>query len=104
MNPQGCSVAGFKEPSKEEMAHDFLWRIHRASLPKGNVTIFNRSQYEDVLAVRVHDLVPRVIWSNRYDQINGFEEGACRGWCRDPEVLSAHLRRGTTEPLQEVPR
>ena len=58
MNPQGCRVVGFEQPSAEELAHDFLWRIHRAAPPKGPVAIFNRSHYEDVLVVRVHKLVP----------------------------------------------
>jgi PPK2 family polyphosphate:nucleotide phosphotransferase len=74
MNPQGCRVAGFKQPSAEEAAHDFLWRIHQAAPARGRVTIFNRSHYEDVLVVRVHDLVPNAVWSRRYDEINAFEE------------------------------
>ncbi len=74
MNPQGCRVAGFKQPSAEEAAHDFLWRIHQAAPARGRVTIFNRSHYEDVLVVRVHDLVPKAIWSRRYDEINAFEK------------------------------
>ena len=74
MNPQGCRVAGFKQPSAEEAAHDFLWRIHQAAPARGRVTIFNRSHYEDVLVVRVHDLVPKAVWSRRYDEINAFEE------------------------------
>lgn len=73
MNPQGCSVHGFKQPSAEEAAHDFLWRIHKACPARGRVAIFNRSHYEDVLVVRVHDLVPKPVWSKRYDQINAFE-------------------------------
>ncbi len=73
MNPQGCRVYGFKQPSAEELAHDFLWRIHKATPAKGEVAIFNRSQYEDVLVVRVHDLVPKSVWSKRYDLINDFE-------------------------------
>ncbi|MEA3419847.1 MAG: polyphosphate kinase 2 family protein [Campylobacterota bacterium] len=74
MNPQGCTVTGFKVPSKEEAAHDFLWRIHKATPHKGHVAIFNRSQYEDVLVVRVHNLVPESVWSKRYDHINNFEK------------------------------
>jgi PPK2 family polyphosphate:nucleotide phosphotransferase len=73
MNPQGCTVTGFKVPSKEEAAHDFLWRYHRHTPGKGQVAIFNRSHYEDVLVVRVHDLVPKQVWSQRYEQINAFE-------------------------------
>jgi PPK2 family polyphosphate:nucleotide phosphotransferase len=73
-NPQGCPVTSFKVPSTDELAHDYLWRVHRAMPRKGEVGIFNRSHYEDVLVVRVHDLVPRKVWSKRYDQINAFEE------------------------------
>lgn len=72
-NPQGCPVTSFKVPSAEELAHDFLWRIHRATPRKGEIGIFNRSHYEDVLVVRVHGLVPERVWSARYDQINEFE-------------------------------
>jgi len=74
MNPQGCRVTSFKQPSAEESAHDFLWRIHKATPARGQVAIFNRSHYEDVLIARVHDLVPRAVWSQRYDQINEFEK------------------------------
>jgi PPK2 family polyphosphate:nucleotide phosphotransferase len=74
VNPQGCTVTPFKKPSPEEMAHDFLWRIHRAVPEYGDIGIFNRSHYEDVLVVRVHNLVPKDVWSKRYDQINEFEE------------------------------
>jgi PPK2 family polyphosphate:nucleotide phosphotransferase len=73
MNPQGCRVAAFKQPSAEEAAHDFLWRAHKAAPARGEVVIFNRSHYEDVLIVRVHNLVPKAVWSRRYDEINGFE-------------------------------
>jgi PPK2 family polyphosphate:nucleotide phosphotransferase len=74
MNPQGCRVHSFKEPSDEERAHDFLWRIHKAAPKNGEVAIFNRSHYEDVLIARVHDLVPKKIWSKRYEYINDFEK------------------------------
>ena len=74
MNPQGCAVYGFKRPSSEELAHDFLWRIHKACPAKGHVSIFNRSHYEDVLVVRVHDLAPKKVWSKRYEHINAFEK------------------------------
>jgi PPK2 family polyphosphate:nucleotide phosphotransferase len=73
-NPQGTFVSQFKQPTKEEKSHDFLWRAHRAAPGDGEVTIFNRSHYEDVLVVRVHKLVPKSIWSKRYDLINGFEK------------------------------
>ena len=73
MNPQGTFVFGFKQPSREEVAHDFIWRAHLRAPGKGEVVIFNRSHYEDVLVVRVHKLVPQAVWSKRYDQINDFE-------------------------------
>ena len=74
MNPQGVKVTGFKQPTPEEHAHDFLWRIHPHVPGKGEVAVFNRSHYEDVLVVRVHGLVPRKIWKARYDLINDFED------------------------------
>jgi PPK2 family polyphosphate:nucleotide phosphotransferase len=74
MNPQGTSVFGFKQPSKVELAHDFLWRAHEHTPGKGEVVIFNRSHYEDVLVVRVHKLVPKSVWSKRYELINDFEK------------------------------
>jgi PPK2 family polyphosphate:nucleotide phosphotransferase len=73
MNPDGCHVANFKEPTQQELAHDFLWRIEAQTPAKGEIAIFNRSHYEDVLIVRVHDLVSESVWSRRYDQINDFE-------------------------------
>jgi PPK2 family polyphosphate:nucleotide phosphotransferase len=73
VNPIGCQVTSFKQPSSEELAHDFLWRVHRATPRRGQIGIFNRSQYEDVLVVRVEQLVPRSEWSQRYDRINEFE-------------------------------
>ncbi|WP_425160479.1 polyphosphate kinase 2 family protein [Candidatus Binatus sp.] len=74
MNPQGTLVASFKQPSKVEAAHDFLWRVHPHTPAKGQVVIFNRSHYEDVLVVRVHKMVPKSVWSKRYDLINDFEK------------------------------
>ena len=73
MSPQGCAVTGFKQPTAEERGHDFLWRVHRHAPELGQVAIFNRSHYEDVLVVRVHHLVPKETWSLRYDHINAFE-------------------------------
>lgn len=72
-NPQGCPVTSFKVPSAEELAHDYLWRVHKRVPRKGEIGVFNRSHYEDVLVVRVHDLVPKTVWSKRYDQINAWE-------------------------------
>jgi len=74
VNPQGVRVAGFKEPTPIEMDHDYLWRIHQQMPGKGEIVIFNRSHYEDVLIVRVHELVPPEVWKQRYEQINAFEK------------------------------
>jgi PPK2 family polyphosphate:nucleotide phosphotransferase len=73
-NPEGCVVSSFKQPSAEELAHDYLWRIHQKVPARGIVGVFNRSQYEDVLAVRVHRLAPRAVWIKRYAEINAFEQ------------------------------
>ncbi|MGB8360098.1 MAG: polyphosphate kinase 2 family protein [Acidimicrobiia bacterium] len=73
VNPQGVHVRSFGVPSEEEMAHDYLWRVHAETPERGAITIFNRSHYEDVLVVRVHDLVPMEHWSRRYRHIREFE-------------------------------
>jgi PPK2 family polyphosphate:nucleotide phosphotransferase len=73
-NPQGCVVSSFKVPTAEEAAHDFLWRIHKRVPGKGEIGIFNRSHYEEVLIVRVHELVPKDVWAGRYELIREFEE------------------------------
>ena len=74
LNALGCSVASFKVPTSHELAHDFLWRVHQHTPGKGEITVFNRSHYEDVLVVRVHDVVPKNIWQARFEHINHFEE------------------------------
>jgi PPK2 family polyphosphate:nucleotide phosphotransferase len=74
VNPQGCEVHAFKTPTLRELAHDFLWRVHRVTPGRGVITIFNRSHYEDVLIVRVHNLVPEKVWSQYYAAINDFED------------------------------
>ncbi len=74
LNPQGCRVTSFKVPTEVEAAHDFLWRVHQAVPRRGEIGIFNRSHYEDVLVVRVHQMVPKKVWSARYEQINDFEQ------------------------------
>jgi len=74
VNPQGCKVVSFKAPSKDELARDFLWRVHREVPPKGFIGIFNRSHYEDVLITRVHGWVPDRVVKRRFDQIREFEE------------------------------
>ena len=73
VDPQGLSIKGFGKPTPEELQHDFLWRIHKALPPAGRIGIFDRSHYEDVLPVRVHNLVPRSEWEKRNDLINQFE-------------------------------
>ena len=73
VNPQGVRVAKFDVPTQEELDHDYLWRIHKAMPANGEIVIFNRSHYEDVLAVRVHNLVPPKVWKKRFGQINHFE-------------------------------
>lgn len=74
LDPTGCRVTSFKAPSAEELDHDFLWRVHKAVPARGEIGVFNRSHYEDVLIVRVRELVPDKIWKARYDQINTFEK------------------------------
>ena len=76
LNPAGVRIHSFKKPTSEELAHDFLWRVDNAMPRPGEVVVFNRSQYEDVLVVRVHELVPESEWSTRYDRINEFERRA----------------------------
>src|SRR5688572_24539634 len=70
LNSQSCTVASFKAPTEEELAHDFLWRVHAQTPPAGHIRIFNRSHYEDVLVVRVHELTPKKVWRQRYGHIN----------------------------------
>jgi PPK2 family polyphosphate:nucleotide phosphotransferase len=73
LNSQSCTVTSFKVPTEEELAHDFLWRVHTQTPRVGHIKIFNRSHYEDVLVVRVHQFVPEAVWRSRYEQINAFE-------------------------------
>lgn len=73
-NVQSVRVASFKAPSAEELSHDFLWRIHPHVPPRGGISLFNRSHYEDVIAVRVHELLPKKVWKSRYEAINAFEK------------------------------
>lgn len=74
LNSIACNVASFKVPTANELAHDFLWRVHNQTPARGQITIFNRSHYEDVIVVRVHNLVPKQIWKSRYEHINDFEK------------------------------
>jgi PPK2 family polyphosphate:nucleotide phosphotransferase len=97
MNPDGCDVANFKEPTPEELAHDFLWRVEAKTPKRGEIAIFNRSHYEDVLIVRVHNLVPKEVWSKRYDQINDFER---RLAANDTHILKFFLHISKEEQLK----
>ncbi|MBN2571675.1 MAG: polyphosphate kinase 2 family protein [Ignavibacteriales bacterium] len=74
VNPQGVKVANFKRPTEEELSHDYLWRVHKQTPGKGEIVIFNRSHYEDVLVVRVHNLASKEKWEKRYQHINEFEK------------------------------
>jgi PPK2 family polyphosphate:nucleotide phosphotransferase len=96
LNPQGTWVYGFKEPSQTELAHDFLWRVHQRAPSVGQVVIYNRSHYEDVLVVRVHKLVNRSIWSTRYELINDFEKMLARNGTR---ILKFYLHIDADEQL-----
>jgi hypothetical protein len=95
VNPQGCKVTSFKEPSAKELAHDFLWRSHLAAPEKGMIGIFNRSHYEDVLVVRVHKLVPKQIWKERYAQINAFEKLLADN---NTKILTIQRKTGSCRP------
>jgi len=97
LNPQGTRVHCFKEPTPEEAAHDFLWRVHRHSPAAGEIAIFNRSHYEDVLVVRVRELVPEPVWSQRYDLINDFEKNLAAGGTK---ILKFFLHISPDEQLK----
>ncbi len=97
MNPQGCRVASFKQPTAEEAEHDFLWRVEKQVPKQGEVVVFNRSHYEDVLVVRIHDLVPKTIWSQRYRQINDFER---RLTASGTTIIKFYLRISPDEQLK----
>ena len=97
MNPQGCRTYPFKAPTALELAHDFLWRIHKCTPAKGMVSIFNRSHYEDVLVVRVKKLVPQKIWSKRFEIINSFEENLVLSGTK---ILKFYLHISPEEQLE----
>ena len=108
LNPQGTFVCPFKQPTKQELAHDFLWRAHRVAPGEGEIVIFNRSHYEDVLVVRVHKLVPCAVWSKRYDLINHFEKMLTENGTRilkfclhiSPEEQLARFRQRLDDPAR----
>jgi PPK2 family polyphosphate:nucleotide phosphotransferase len=99
VDPQGCAFASFKAPTREELAHDFLWRIRRRLPGPGKLGVFDRSHYEDVLIVRVHGLVPRSTWSRRYAAINRFEAQLVE---RDIRVVKVFLHISKEEQRQRL--
>ena len=105
MNPAGVTVTSFKKPTDDELQHDFLWRIDNALPPPGDITVFNRSHYEDVLVVRVHELVPRAEWETRYDRINEFEHRVVDSGCHLIKVMlhisPSEQKRRLTERLED---
>ena len=94
LNPQGVQVASFKQPTPTELAHDFLWRVHPHAPGKGEIAIFNRSHYEDLLVTRVHKLIDKATWTTRYQRIRDFEALLRRERHHDHQVLSAHQQGG----------
>ena len=100
-NPQGCTVAAFKVPSIEERSHDFLWRIHRRTPARGEIVVFNRSHYEDVLVVRVEKLVPEAVWARRYGQINEFERTLAESGTRVVKIFLQISREEQRRRFQE---
>jgi PPK2 family polyphosphate:nucleotide phosphotransferase len=99
VDPQGCHIASFKAPTEEERRHDFLWRIRRRLPAPGIIGVFDRSHYEDVLVVRVHNLVPRATWSRRYSSINRFEASLGSG---GTHLVKVFLHISAEEQLQRL--
>jgi PPK2 family polyphosphate:nucleotide phosphotransferase len=99
VDPQGCAIVSFTAPTREELAHDFLWRIRRRLPEPGKLGVFDRSHYEDVLVVRVHDLAPRSTWSRRYPSINRFEAQLAE---RDIRVVKVFLHISKEEQRQRL--
>jgi PPK2 family polyphosphate:nucleotide phosphotransferase len=99
LNPRGVTVTSFGVPTREEIEHDFLWRVHARAPRKGEFSIFNRSHYEDVLVARVHDLAPKSLWKERYGHINDFEELLCE---HDTVVLKFFLHIAKAEQKKRL--
>ena len=99
VNPQGVQVASFKVPTEEEQRHDFLWRIHQRVPARGMIGIFNRSHYEDVVVTRVNGIVPKKVWTARYEQINAFESQISASGVR---ILKFFLHVSRTEQLERL--
>lgn len=109
LNPQSAYVHAFKVPSALEASHDFLWRAHAVAPERGQTAIFNRSHYEDVLTVRVHGLVPKDVWSKRYDRINEFEKNLTESGTTilkfflhiDPETQLERFKKRLDDPTRQ---
>ena len=101
VNPQGCRIKSFGVPSEEELEHDFLWRVHRATPRQGEIVVFNRSHYEDVLVVRVHGLVPEEVWRARYEQIRDFERTLSAAGTRVVKCMLHISKEEQAERLRE---
>jgi PPK2 family polyphosphate:nucleotide phosphotransferase len=101
VNPENVKATAFRAPTEEEKAHDWLWRIEKALPEYGQLGVFDRSHYEDVLIVRVHNLVPEEVWSQRYDQINDFERQVIAGGTRIIKVMLHISRDEQRDRLQE---
>ena len=99
-NPAGARVVSFKVPSEEERSHDFLWRVHAKAPAKGEIVVFNRSHYEDVLVVRVHDLVPEKVWRARYELINDFEANLVAAGTRIVKLMLHISKEAQAERFQ----
>jgi PPK2 family polyphosphate:nucleotide phosphotransferase len=98
-NPMGIHVTSFRQPSEDELAHDFLWRVHKVTPAQGEIAVFNRSHYEDVLVVRVHELVPPDTWRARYDTIRDFEDGLAASGTR---IVKLYLHISEDEQLTRL--
>ncbi len=99
VNPQGVRVISFKAPTPEELAHDFLWRVHQYTPPRGYIGVFNRSHYEDVLVVRVNNIVPKSVWKTRYETINQFEQLLASNYTR---ILKFYLHISKDEQKERL--
>ena len=104
INPQGVHVASFKQPTAAELAHDFLWRVHPHAPGRGEIAIFNRSHYEDVLITRVHKMINEATWTDALREHPRLRGAAGGEWNDDPQILPAHQQRGAARPLRPTPR
>ena len=104
VNPQGVHVASFKQPTAADLAHDFLWRVHPHTPGRGEIAIFNRSHYEDVLVTRVHKLIDKPTWTRRYQNIRDFEGLLVRERDHDPQILPPYQQGRAARAFRPAPR